>query len=135
MKRPVQKSASLPFSLSSFSLSEEAYQRRVQKPTYYYLANSIYSPTEKKIPFNSELIRSVPIFLFISTYRVLISDRLHNTAAQFNARRFHARSLILLESMVEHFSSFHPAPKSPPRPSVRAHTIFNQQLPSPPPPS
>lgn len=47
--------------------------------SHYCFVNSINSESIEKIPFNSELIRTASIFLFISTYRFLISDRLHNT--------------------------------------------------------
>lgn len=64
-----------------FTILEELHGRRAQRrPRYCCSANSINCGGMGEIPFNSGLIRTAPISLFISTCRVLISNRLHNTA-------------------------------------------------------
>lgn len=65
------------------------------------------------IPFNSELIKIVPIFLFISTFRALISNRLHNAARQRGLTpNVLSRSSILSESIGVYFPRVH-SPWSP----------------------
>lgn len=84
--------------------------------------------TPERNAFSCELIRPLPIFLFISTHRALISARLHNTAIL--TPQAHPWSPILFESMEK--SAF-PALSSHAEVSselLAQRTIFNQQLPS-----
>lgn len=115
----LRKSASLPFSRSYIDAAyTKSYTSLLLFRQSYRLHKGdggLNGRGEKgrgkmgKIPFNSELIRTVPIFLFISSCRVLISNRLHNAArprgrarARFNARTL-SRSSILLESIEVYF--------------------------------